>query len=112
MVAVSHDHGIVTNIHDVGAGSRHSECGFSSDGGWRRQPRCSGFPGTPTGGNAQDPANFTGEWHLYIAHTYDGGATWTLVDATPTDPVQRGSICCKAPAAEMAATCSTSLTHR
>jgi len=31
-------------------------------------------------------------WHLYVATTYDGGATWTAVDATPTDPVQRGCI--------------------
>lgn len=32
-------------------------------------------------------------WHLYIATTYDGGATWFTVDATPNDPVQRGNIC-------------------
>ncbi|MFL6137317.1 MAG: sialidase family protein [Frankiaceae bacterium] len=31
-------------------------------------------------------------WHLYISTTYDGGATWTTVDATPNDPVQRGCI--------------------
>lgn len=33
-----------------------------------------------------------GGWHLYIAHTYDSGKNWTVVDATPTDPVQRGCI--------------------
>lgn len=33
------------------------------------------------------------EWHLYVATTYDGGQTWTTVDATPDDPVQRGAIC-------------------
>jgi len=33
------------------------------------------------------------EWHLFIATTYDGGQTWTTVDATPHDPVQRGAIC-------------------
>jgi PKD repeat protein len=33
------------------------------------------------------------EWHLYVATTYDGGATWTTVDATPDDPVQRGAVC-------------------
>ncbi|HVG11046.1 MAG TPA: PKD domain-containing protein [Thermoanaerobaculia bacterium] len=33
------------------------------------------------------------EWHLYVATTYNGGATWTTVDATPNDPVQRGAIC-------------------
>ena len=31
-------------------------------------------------------------WHLYVAMTYDGGATWTTSDLTPTDPVQRGCI--------------------
>ena len=28
-----------------------------------------------------------------MAHTYDGGATWTVANATPGDPVQRGTIC-------------------
>jgi hypothetical protein len=31
-------------------------------------------------------------WHLYVSMTYDGGQTWTTVDTTPTDPVQRGCI--------------------
>jgi hypothetical protein len=31
-------------------------------------------------------------WHLYIAMTYDGGNTWTTVDTTPNDPVQRGCV--------------------
>jgi hypothetical protein len=31
-------------------------------------------------------------WHLYIATTLDGGDTWSTVDTTPTDPVQRGCI--------------------
>ncbi|MGN6331686.1 MAG: CARDB domain-containing protein, partial [Motilibacteraceae bacterium] len=30
---------------------------------------------------------------LYVATTYDGGQTWSTVDATPNDPVQKGSIC-------------------
>ena len=54
------------------------------------------FLGTPTGGNyqANTPPNvFTGVWHLYVARTFDGGVTWTTVDVTPNDPVQRGSIC-------------------
>jgi hypothetical protein len=51
------------------------------------------FLGTPTSGNYQDTANFRGEWHMYIATTYDGGQTWTTVDTTPNDPVQLGSIC-------------------
>ncbi|HVE73497.1 MAG TPA: hypothetical protein VNA30_00170 [Mycobacteriales bacterium] len=31
-------------------------------------------------------------WHLYISTTYDSGKSWVTVDATPTDPVQRGCI--------------------
>jgi hypothetical protein len=51
------------------------------------------YLGTPTGGNYQDTANFQGVWHLYVTTTYDGGRTWVTSDATPDDPVQRGSIC-------------------
>lgn len=49
------------------------------------------FLGTTTAGDDQDK-DFPGVWHLYVATTTDGGATWTTVDATPTDPVQRGCI--------------------
>lgn len=49
------------------------------------------FLGTTTGGDDQ-AADFAGVWRLYVATTYDRGATWTTVDATPTDPVQRGCI--------------------
>lgn len=50
-----------------------------------------GFLGTGTTGGLQGP-KFTGIWHVYVAMTYDGGATWTTVDATPNDPVQRGCV--------------------
>jgi hypothetical protein len=49
------------------------------------------FLGTQTSGDDQS-ADFTGVWHLYVAFTYDAGRTWTTVDATPDDPVQRGCI--------------------
>ncbi|MEO5720811.1 MAG: dockerin type I domain-containing protein [Chthoniobacterales bacterium] len=49
------------------------------------------FYGSSTAGGLQG-ARFRGVWHLYVAHTYDGGATWTTVDATPNDPMQRGCI--------------------
>src|SRR5207237_5770499 len=35
---------------------------------------------------------FKGVWHLYIAHTFNGGQTWTTSDATPNAPMQRGNI--------------------
>ena len=49
------------------------------------------FLGTPTAGDTQS-ADFLGIWHLYVAFTYNTGRTWTTVDATPSDPVQRGCI--------------------
>jgi hypothetical protein len=49
------------------------------------------FYGTPTEGGMTGP-KFTGIWHLYVAHTYDGGQTWRTVDVTPSDPMQRGCI--------------------
>jgi hypothetical protein len=49
------------------------------------------FLGTSTAGPMQD-SSFTGVWNLYVAYTYDGGQTWTTVNATPNDPVQRGCI--------------------
>ena len=51
------------------------------------------FIGSPTPGNLQDKANYKGIWHGYVAVTYDGGSNYFLVDATPNDPVQVGSIC-------------------
>jgi len=49
------------------------------------------FLGTTTAGDDQAP-DFKGTWDLYVATSYDQGRTWTTVDATPTDPVQRGCI--------------------
>jgi len=45
------------------------------------------------GGGGDDP-NWPGIWHLYAAHTYDGGSTYTTVDVTPNDPVQRNATIC------------------
>jgi hypothetical protein len=49
------------------------------------------FYGSTTPGDA-DSSSFNGIWHLYIAHTFDGGQTWTTSDATPNAPIQRGNI--------------------
>ncbi|HEX7185660.1 MAG TPA: PKD domain-containing protein [Thermoanaerobaculia bacterium] len=53
------------------------------------------FHGTTTPGNSGDMATFpaNAEWYLWIATTFDGGATWELRNATPNDPTQKGSIC-------------------
>jgi hypothetical protein len=47
------------------------------------------FLGSPTAGNPE-MQTFQGLWYLYVALTYDGGATWTVQNLTPGDPVERG----------------------
>lgn len=52
-----------------------------------------GTAGDLEGDSSEDEANFDGVWYLFAAHTYDGGQTWSTVNLTPDDPIQRGSIC-------------------
>ena len=99
-VAISRDKGrIWENDQDIGAAFGLQNVTFPEAVAGDSDRAAVAFLGTPTGGNYQAPlttaggAGFKGEWHLYIAHTYDRGVTWTMVDATPTDPVQRNSIC-------------------
>ena len=101
-VAVSRDHGTTwSKSIDVGtpAGVRNSEFAMVVAGDGDRATVA--FLGTTTPGSTQAASfgkNAAGDtfvgaaWHLYMATTYDRGATWTTVDATPTDPVQRGCI--------------------
>jgi hypothetical protein len=46
------------------------------------------FLGTTSTGNPED-TSFVGEWDLYVAITVDGGASYTVTDVTPGDPVER-----------------------
>lgn len=46
-----------------------------------------GFLGTDKPGDYEG-ASFPGIWYPFIATTYDGGNSWTVVNATPNDPVQ------------------------
>jgi hypothetical protein len=92
MVAVSEDHGHTwKNKFDAGAvaGVTHSVFPVVIAGDDDRAAFA--FLGTSAKGQVTDRA-FPGVWYLYIAHTYDGGKTWTTVNATPNDPVQRGGI--------------------
>lgn len=93
-IAVSDDRGV--NWHDnkeVGAefGIKNSTFPVVVAGDNLRAAYA--FLGTLSEGDYGDPPSFGGVWHLFIATTFDGGVTWTTVDATPHDPVQRGSIC-------------------
>jgi hypothetical protein len=52
------------------------------------------FLGTSVGTPGLTPFDngYHGVWYLYVSYSYDGGQTWTTVNATPGDPVQRGCI--------------------
>lgn len=93
-IAVSHDKG-KTWLYDqnIGAALGIKNIVFPAVTAGDDNRAVFAFLGTTTGGNYQDADNFAGVWHLYVATTYDGGQSWVTVDATPTDPVQKGSIC-------------------
>jgi hypothetical protein len=91
-VAVSRDRGATwTNVQDVGAAFGIKNVQFPVMVAGDDNRAALAFLGTTTAGDDQAAA-FAGVWHLYVAETIDGGITWTTVDATPTDPVQRGCI--------------------
>ena len=91
-IAVSSDHGqtwptIVNVSRALGLQNVRYPAAVAGDNG----RAAIAFLGSTTAGDANS-ANFNGVWHLYVAHTFDGGATWTTTDATPNMPVQRGCI--------------------
>lgn len=95
-IAVSHDQGATwVNDQDVGTlfGIENSTFPEVVAGDDNRASYA--FLGTTVPGDYTNQATYTqsAPWHLYIATTFDGGLTWTTTDATPNDPVQRGSIC-------------------
>jgi len=95
-IAVSHDQGNSwVNDQDVGTlfGIQNSTFPEVVAGDDNRAAYA--FLGTTVVGDYTNQATYnqSAPWHLYIATTFDGGATWTTTDATPNDPVQRGSIC-------------------
>ena len=94
-VAVSQDEGQTwANLQDVGASLGIQNIAFPAVVAGDSDRAAFAFLGTTAAGNATgDDPNFAAVWHLYVAHTYDGGASWVTVDVTPADPVQRSTIC-------------------
>lgn len=91
-IAVSHDRGRTWSASvDVGTALHIENVEFPEVVAGDDDRAAFAFLGTTTPGDDQ-AADFAGIWHLYVSFTYDGGATWTTVDATPNDPVQRGCI--------------------
>lgn len=94
-VAVSRDRGVTwTDIQDVGVSHGIQNISFPVIVAGDDDRAAFAFLGTtePGGANGDDP-NWPGVWYLFVAHTYDGGKTWVTSNATPNDPVQRGTIC-------------------
>jgi hypothetical protein len=93
MVAVSDNHGKEGSwkSFDVGAAAGVNHTAFPVVIAGDDNRAAVAFLGTAAKGSIQDRA-FPGVWYLFIAHTYDGGTTWTTINATPNDPVQRGGI--------------------
>jgi hypothetical protein len=95
-VAVSRDRGATwQHVQDVGASHGIQNTVFPAVIGGDGNRAAYFFLGSTTpgaNGRATD-TSFPGVWYGYIATTYDGGASWVTVNATPNDPVQRGVVC-------------------
>jgi Big-like domain-containing protein/BNR/Asp-box repeat protein len=91
-IAISHDRGLTWSPSvDVGLPYGIQNTKFAEVVAGDDNRAAFAFLGTTSAGNDQ-AATFGGVWYLYVAYTYDGGQTWTTVNATPNDPVQRGCI--------------------
>jgi len=92
LVATSDDHGVNwNNIFDVGAAYNLKNIRYPAAVAGDAGRAAVAFYGSTTAGSA-NAAGFNGVWHLYVAHTFDGGLTWTTSDVTPNAPMQRGCI--------------------
>ena len=91
-VAVSSNHGSTWSTPvDVGAAAGLQNIEFPAMVAGDKDRAACAFLGTTTAGNTQS-SSFPGVWRLYVATTFDAGATWHLADVTGTNPVQKGCI--------------------
>jgi Dockerin type I domain len=90
MIATSTDQGQTwSNIYNVGAAYGVNNVAFPAAVAGDPGRAAVAFYGATGGVGDSNADGFTGVWHLYVAHTFDGGAHWTTTDATPTLPMQR-----------------------
>jgi hypothetical protein len=95
VVATSDDHGQTwQHVYDVGSALGVKTTAYPAAVAGDAGRAAVAFYGSTTAGNGSGNGlnGFHGVWHLYIAETFDGGQTWTTVDATPNKPIQRGCI--------------------
>src|SRR6184192_4419984 len=79
-----------TNDFDIGASHGIKNAAEIEAVGGSSGRAAVGFPGTDIAGDYQ-AISFPGKWYAFIATTYDNGAHWVTVNATPDDPVQHAS---------------------
>ncbi|MEY2537283.1 MAG: hypothetical protein QOG67_1023 [Verrucomicrobiota bacterium] len=92
-VATSDDFGVTwNNIFDVGAIYGLNNAAFAAAVGGSGGRAAVAYYGANSGTGDSNSGSFTGAWHLYVAHTFDGGAHWTTSDVTPNLPMQRSGI--------------------
>jgi len=92
-VATSDDLGVTwQNIFNVGAVYAINNAAFPAAVGGSAGRAAVAYYGANSGVGDSNSGAFTGVWHLYVAHTFDGGAHWTTSDVTPTLPMQRSGI--------------------
>jgi hypothetical protein len=95
LIAISEDKGQNwTTPVDVGAPFGIVNCAFPEVIAGDGDRAAFAFLGTSTPGAGTDAnPDFDGAWFMYLAVTYDRGATWETSVVTPGDPVQRGAVC-------------------
>ena len=97
-IAVSKDHGVTWSTpYDVSSALGLHNVQFPEVIAGDAGRAAFAFIGTPGIGDDQHngfngPDGKPAVWHLYIATTTDDGSSWSTVDTTPTDPVQRGCV--------------------
>src|SRR6266403_52743 len=91
-VATSDDHGSTwNNIFDVSSALGLKNIRYPAAVAGDSGRAAIAFYGSTTAGSA-NAATFNGVWHVYVAHTFNGGLSWTTSDLTPGAPMQRGCI--------------------
>lgn len=94
LATVSEDHGLTwSQPVDLGAGFGIQDTAFPVAIAGDDDRAAVAFLGTTTPNSSGDDPASPAVWYLYVATTYDRGEHWTTVNATPGDPVQRGTIC-------------------
>ncbi|MDQ5837959.1 MAG: exo-alpha-sialidase, partial [Acidobacteriota bacterium] len=87
-VSVTKDRGVTWSASvDIGAGLGIKNAVFPAAVAGDPERAAVAFIGTTTGGD-HEAADFKGTWYGFVAHTYDGGQTWKVVNASG-GPVQR-----------------------